>query len=78
MKALLDAAHEAAMERACALDRRYFAEHPDELRYVRSPVDHEVCIPGAACQRIAGYLVDVVQFAPGLRARALVPAGARA
>ena len=78
MKARLDAAHEAAVEQACALDRRYFEEHPEQLRYLRRPVDHEACLPGARCWSLAGYLVETFQLAPGVRARSLILAGARA
>ena len=68
--------HDVAIEAACDLDRRYFEEHPEAVEYLRRPVEHEVCIPGHPCWSLAGYLVMVRQFAPGVRARMIVPAGA--
>jgi len=75
--ARLDARHEAAIEAACNLDRRHFEEHGGS-QYLRRPVPHEACPPGERCRELAGYLVSVAQLGPGLRTRAIVPAGARA
>jgi hypothetical protein len=77
VKARLDAHHSAAVEEACRRDREFFEEHPDEPRYLRRPVDHEACLPGVRCWSLVGYLVETFQIAPGVRARSLVPAGAR-
>lgn len=74
----LDARHATAIEAACALDREHFRKHPAAPRYLRRPVAHEACLPGERCRELAGYLVNVMRLGPGLRTRAIVPAGARA
>ncbi len=73
-----DAHHEAAIEAACDLDRAYFAENPDQSRYIRPPIAHEACFTGYGCWDLVGCLIEVFQVVPGVRARAIVPAGARA
>jgi hypothetical protein len=52
-----------AMDTAAEQDRAYFESNPDETEYVRLAIPGE--LPGIDC----GW-VQVVQFTPGVRARA--------
>jgi hypothetical protein len=54
-------AQEAAIERACDIDRAYFKSHPDATEYVRAYIPNEMV---SRCRR-----VRVVQIKPGIRAR---------
>lgn len=60
-------------------DRRWFAEHPGQERYVRAVIEHEWCSPKAAldgyCESMVDappghyVLVEVIQLTTGVRAR---------
>jgi hypothetical protein len=71
--------HEAAVERACDLDRAYLALHPDAGRYVRPLIAHEICVPGRPCAPTGGHVM-VYFIGRGFRARLRVelPAAALA
>jgi len=71
--------HEAAVERACDLDRAYLAFHPDAGRYVRPLIAHEICVPGRPCAPTGGHVM-VYFIGRGFRARLRVelPAAALA
>lgn len=61
--------HQGVIDQVMAMDREYFAEHPQAEAYVRPPVDHEFCRPGQCVVVHPGTRVRVHQYAPGLRHR---------
>ncbi len=69
--------HGRVVEFASDTDRRWFAEHPGQTRYRREPFDHEFCLPtrdGQCAPMFLGTIVatEIVEVAPGVRARAAV------
>ncbi len=66
----LDAIHEAAIERACQIDRQYFAAHPGERRRIREAIPHESCSPVGYCVDGQGdWYIETTLLAEGVRAR---------
>lgn len=64
----LDELHAAAMERAMKLDITMQRAHPDLASWVRRPVPHEACTPGACGPTPPA--IRVIAIAPGMRLRA--------
>ena len=70
----VDRLHEAAIDAASEMDRRWFLAHPSTGWYIRLPIAHEACLPYGRCLPERGYLIRCVELAPGARLRQVIPA----
>ena len=70
----VDPLHEAAIDAASEMDRRWFLAHPSNGWYIRLPIAHEACLPYGRCLPATGYLIRCVELAPGARLRVVIPA----
>jgi hypothetical protein len=70
----VDRLHEAAIDAASEMDRRWFLAHPSNGWNIRLPIAHEACLPNGRCLPATGYLIRCFELVPGARLRVVIPA----